>query len=176
MSLERGEGPDLQFIDRDLSRSNRRREGYENDLTESARDVLRIAANRARLSGRNKFEIRDLLTGILSTHDSVAKSVLEKNGFTLGKIEEMFPFQTEPNGHREILSEKEAVPDHFASQALELAALEKGDYDYVGTHHILLGIITSGYSPAVSLLTRITPPEGFRKLISSVVHDITNVS
>jgi Clp amino terminal domain, pathogenicity island component len=108
-------------------------------FTDKARRAVVLAADEARLLGHDHIGTEHILLGILSEGGGIAASALTSLGITLEAARGQIAGTAAPGP---------APPAHIpfttrAKRSLELAlreALQLG-YDYIGTEHILLGVI-----------------------------------
>jgi len=112
-------------------------------FTDRARRVVVLAQEEARLLGHNYIGTEHILLGLLHEEDGVAAKVLEQLGVTLAAVR---------TSVQSIIGEGGDVPGgHIpftprAKKVLELSlreALQLG-HNYIGTEHILLGLIREG--------------------------------
>ena len=122
-----------------------------NGFTSKANDALNQAINSAESLGHTYVGSEHLLLGLLKIGSGVAASVLNKNGVDAEKIEELI--------RRDIGcgTPTRLSPDYFTPRAkgvIETAV--KGSTSlgkkYVGTEHLLLGILSEGDNYAVRFL------------------------
>jgi predicted metal-dependent phosphoesterase TrpH len=108
-------------------------------FTDKARRAVVLAADEARLLGHDHIGTEHILLGILNEGGGIAASALTSLGITLDAARTQVATIAEPGP---------APPEHIpfttrAKRSLELAlreALQLG-YDYIGTEHVLLGLI-----------------------------------
>ena len=120
-------------------------------FTDKARRAVVLAADEARLLGHDHIGTEHILLGILSEGGGNAASALTSLGITL----EAARTQVATTAGR-----GPAPPEHIpfttrAKRSLELAlreALQLG-YDYIGTEHILLGLIHDDKAAGAETLT-----------------------
>jgi ATP-dependent Clp protease ATP-binding subunit ClpC len=131
-------------------------------FTQSSRRVVVLAQEEARNLDHNYIGTEHLLLGLLREHEGVAARALESLGITLEavrrEVEEVIGRgQQAPSGHMPFTPR--------AKKILELAlreALGQGK-NYIGTEHILLGLIREGDGLGVQILMKLgAPPEALR--------------
>ena len=123
-------------------------------FTDRARRVVVLAQEEARMLGHNYIGTEHILLGLIHEGEGVAAKALE----SLGVSQEAVRQQVE-----EIVGQGERVPSgHIpftprAKKVLELAlreALQLG-HNYIGTEHILLGLIREGEGVAAQVLVKL---------------------
>jgi hypothetical protein len=120
-------------------------------FTDKARRAVVLAADEARLLGHDHIGTEHILLGILSEGGGIAASALTSLGITLEAARAEVALIAGPGP---------APPEHIlfttrAKRSLELAlreALQLG-YDYIGTEHILLGLIHDDKATGAETLT-----------------------
>jgi len=122
-----------------------------NGFTEKANMALNNAISTAEEMGHTYVGSEHLLLGILKVGSGVAYSVLEKHGITAAKIEKAL-IDTVKKGTPTKLS-----PDYFtprAKRVVEVAMAGSNNIGkkYVGTEHLLLGILSEGDNYAVRFI------------------------
>ena len=143
-------------------------------FTDRSRKSVEAALEEARLLGHDSLDDEDLLLGILRADEGAAAEALSSLGVTLevarGESEEMFSYALSSIGislediRRESgdafemrISDNRRIPfSPRAKKALVEARKEMrrlGD-NYLGTEHILLGILRNGDGAAVRMLAR----------------------
>ena len=113
--------------------------------TERAREALLWACKIARHCGEQEVDCRHLMWGILKKPDSVGAQVLHRLGITQQMLEAQFASGSQPADNQDFAPE--------SKQALELAkaTAQKMGVNYIGTEHLLLGLL-QGTNSAVNLL------------------------
>ena len=123
-------------------------------FTDRARRVVVLAQEEARMLGHNYIGTEHILLGLIHEGEGVAAKALE----SLGVSQEAVRRQVE-----EIIGQGERVPSgHIpftprAKKVLELSlreALQLG-HNYIGTEHILLGLIREGEGVAAQVLVKL---------------------
>ncbi len=122
-----------------------------NKFTERARKVLSLAQEEAQRLQHNYIGIEHLLLGLLREGEGVAAKVLMNLGLDLQEMRQAIIEQV-GRGDRIILGEVKLT--HHAKQAIELAADEaqRLNHLYIGTEHLLLGLIRVSESKAAQIL------------------------
>ncbi len=122
-----------------------------NGFTEKANEGLNHAINAAGRMGHTYVGSEHLLLGLLTIGSGVAAGLLNKYNITAEKIEELISFEI-GTGTPTKLS-----PDYFtprAKRVLEVAMQGAGNLGkkYVGTEHILIGILSEKDNFAIKFL------------------------
>ncbi len=121
-------------------------------FTEKAKRVMSFAQKEARDLGHNYVGTEHLLLGLLKEKEGVAAKVLEKNGFDLKnlrkKVKELIGEQQQG------LSAGNLAFTPRTKKVLNLALEEarRLGHNYVGTEHLLLGLIKEGEGVAARIL------------------------
>jgi len=123
-------------------------------FTDRARRVMVLAQEEARMLSHNYVGTEHILLGLLGEAEGVAARALESLGISLAavrrQVEEIIgQGQQAPSGH---------IPfTPRAKKVLELAQREARalGHDYVGTEHILLGLIREGDGVAAQVLVKL---------------------
>lgn len=120
-------------------------------FTEKASLALNEALQSAREMGHNYIGSEHLLLGLLKEGSGVAAKVLEMNSVTAGQVEQMI---VELVGKGEASSVSAADITPRSKRIIELAYLESRNLNnnYVGTEHLLMGILRESDSVAVRML------------------------
>jgi ATP-dependent Clp protease ATP-binding subunit ClpC len=120
-------------------------------FTDRARQVVVLAGEEARRLGHNFVGTEHLLLGIVAERQGVAVRVLEALGISLDDVRERVEQLVGRGGHEEAGK----IPfTPRAKKVLELSlreSLQLG-HDYVGTEHILLGLVREGDGVAAQVL------------------------
>ena len=105
-----------------------------------ARNALMSSQNEARATGHNLIRTEHLVLGLLADPSSLAARTIEAQGASLGSVREAaLGALPEPAGEVPAL-----IPyDPQAKKALELTVREalRMGHNYVGTEHLLLGLL-----------------------------------
>jgi ATP-dependent Clp protease ATP-binding subunit ClpC len=120
-------------------------------FTDRARRVVVLAGEEARGLRHNYLGTEHLLLGIVAERQGVAVRVLEALGISLDEVRERVE-QLIGRGEHEEAGNIPFTPR--AKKALELSlreSLQLG-HDYVGTEHILLGLVREGEGVAAQVL------------------------
>src|SRR5260370_15689861 len=120
-------------------------------FTERARKVLSLAQEEAQRFQHNYIGTEHLLLGLVREGEGVAAKVLSNLGVDLNKVRSAVE-DIIGHGDRIVLGEIGLTPR--AKQVIELAVDEarRMNHHYIGTEHLLLGLIREGEGIAVGVL------------------------
>ena len=123
-----------------------------NRFTERARKVIILAKEEARRFNHDYIGTEHVLLGLVREGEGVAASVLQKMGVSLEKIRLEIEKLVQPGPTTQIIGDIPFTPR--AKKALELAAEEARSlgHNYIGTEHLLLGLIREGEGMASQVL------------------------
>ncbi|GAB4281570.1 MAG: ATP-dependent Clp protease ATP-binding subunit [Coriobacteriia bacterium] len=120
-------------------------------FTEKARRVVVYAQEEARMLNQNYIGTEHLLLGLIREQDGVAAKALESLNISLEdvheRVEELIGQGTYvPTGHIPFTPRAKKVLELSLREALQLG------HNYIGTEHILLGLIREGEGVAAQVL------------------------
>jgi ATP-dependent Clp protease ATP-binding subunit ClpC len=123
-------------------------------FTDRARRVLVLAQEEARLLNHNYIGTEHLLLGLIHEGEGVAATALESLGISLeavrAQIEEIIgQGQSAPTGHIPFTPRAKKVLELSLREAKQLG------HNYIGTEHILLGLIREGEGVAAQVLVKL---------------------
>ncbi len=120
-------------------------------FTERARRVLTLAQEEAQRFNHNYIGTEHLLLGLVREGDGVAAKVLSNLGVELAKVRSAVEFII-GRGDRAVLGEIGLTPR--AKKVIELAVDEarRLNHHYIGTEHLLLGLVREGEGIAAGVL------------------------
>ena len=123
-------------------------------FTDRARRVVVLAQEEARLLNHNYIGTEHLLLGMLSESEGVAAEVLQRLGVSLevarSEVEQIVgQGQRAPTGHIPFTPRAKKVLELSLREALQLG------HNYIGTEHILLGLIREGEGVAAQVLVKL---------------------
>ncbi|MEW6170849.1 MAG: ATP-dependent Clp protease ATP-binding subunit [Candidatus Omnitrophota bacterium] len=123
-----------------------------NRFTERARKVIVLAKEEARRFNHDYIGTEHLLLGLVREGEGVAAAVLQKMGVDLQTIRLEIEKLVQPGPATQILGDIPFTPR--AKKALELSAEEARSlgHNYIGTEHLLLGLIKEGEGVASQVL------------------------
>ncbi|MFZ2603920.1 MAG: ATP-dependent Clp protease ATP-binding subunit [Candidatus Omnitrophota bacterium] len=123
-----------------------------NRFTERARKVIILAKEEARRFNHDYIGTEHILLGLIREGEGVAAAVLQKIGVSLESIRLEIEKLVQPGPATQIIGDIPFTPR--AKKALELAAEEARSlgHNYIGTEHLLLGLIREGEGVASQVL------------------------
>ncbi len=123
-----------------------------NRFTERARKVIILAKEEARRFNHDYIGTEHILLGLIREGEGVAAAVLLKMGVSLENIRMEIEKLVQPGPTTQIIGDIPFTPR--AKKALELAAEEARSlgHNYIGTEHLLLGLIREGEGVASQVL------------------------
>src|SRR3981081_1623621 len=122
-----------------------------NKFTERARKCLQLAQEEAQRFNHNYIGTEHLLLGLVREGDGVAAKVLSNLGVELNKVRSAVEFII-GRGDRATTGEIGLTPR--AKRVIELAVDEarRLNHSYIGTEHLLLGLVREGEGIAAGVL------------------------
>jgi len=123
-----------------------------NRFTERARKVIVFAKEEARRFNHDYIGTEHLLLGLIREGEGVAAAVLQKLGLDLETIRIEVEKLVQPGPQTQVIGDIPFTPR--SKKALELSAEEARalGHNYIGTEHILLGLIKEGEGMAYRVL------------------------
>ncbi|HEX8600307.1 MAG TPA: Clp protease N-terminal domain-containing protein [Chloroflexia bacterium] len=120
-------------------------------FTERARKVLQLAQEEAQRFNHNYIGTEHILLGLVREGDGVAARVLNNLGIELHKVRSAVEFII-GRGDRMVMGEIGLTPR--AKRVIELAVDEarRLNHHYIGTEHLLLGVVREGEGIAAGVL------------------------
>jgi len=123
-------------------------------FTDRARRVVVLAQEEARELSHNYIGTEHILLGLIHEGEGVAAKALESLGISLelvrGQVEEIIgQGATSPSGHIPFTPRAKKVLELSLREALQLG------HNYIGTEHILLGLIREGEGVAAQVLVKL---------------------
>jgi ATP-dependent Clp protease ATP-binding subunit ClpC len=120
-------------------------------FTDRARRAVVLAQEEARMLNHNYIGTEHLLLGLVREYDGIAGKALTSLGISLegvrGQVEQIIgQGQAAPRGHIPFTSRAKKVLELALREALQLG------HNYIGTEHILLGLIREGEGVAAQVL------------------------
>ncbi len=127
-----------------------------NRFTERARKVIILAKEEARRFNHDYIGTEHILLGLIREGEGVAAAVLQKMGLSLENIRLEIEKLVQPGPATQIIGDIPFTPR--AKKALELAAEEARTlgHNYIGTEHLLLGLIREGEGIASQVLLNLS--------------------
>lgn len=123
-------------------------------FTERARRVVFFAQEEAGRLGENYVSTEHLLLGLVRENDSVAARILDRMGVSLGRIRSEIERQV-TRGDGRLGQDMQLTPR--AKRVIDLAYDEARNLNnnYIGTEHLLLGLIREGEGMAARVLQKL---------------------
>ncbi|MCD6583139.1 MAG: ATP-dependent Clp protease ATP-binding subunit [Candidatus Omnitrophica bacterium] len=123
-----------------------------NRFTERARKVLVLAKEEARRFNHDYIGTEHILLGLIREGEGVACAVLQNLGMDLDRLRREVEKLVAPGSAQAVIGDIPFTPR--AKKALEIAAEEARNlgHNYIGTEHILLGLIREGEGLASQIL------------------------
>src|SRR5436190_4284943 len=123
-------------------------------FTDRARRVVVLAQEEARMLNHNYIGTEHILLGLIHEGEGVAAIVLQQLGISLdavrSQVEEIIgQGQAAPTGHIPFTPRAKKVLELSLREALQLG------HNYIGTEHILLGLIREGEGVAAQVLQKL---------------------
>ncbi|WP_419944693.1 ATP-dependent Clp protease ATP-binding subunit [Candidatus Poriferisodalis sp.] len=123
-------------------------------FTDRARRVVVLAQEEARLLNHNYIGTEHILLGLIHEGEGVAAQALESLGISLeavrSQVEEIIgQGSSSPSGHIPFTPRAKKVLELSLREALQLG------HNYIGTEHVLLGLIREGEGVAAQVLVKL---------------------
>jgi len=123
-------------------------------FTDRAQQVVVLAQEEARMLNHNYLGTEHILLGLIHEGEGVAAKVLESLGISLEavrqQVEEIIgQGQQAPSGHIPFTPRAKKVLELASREALQLG------HNYIGTEHILLGLVREGEGVAAQVLVKL---------------------
>ena len=138
-------------------------------FTDRARRVVVLAQEEARMLNHNYIGTEHILLGLIGEGEGVAAQALESLGISLEavrqQVEEIIgQGQHAPSGHIPLTSPAKEVLELSLREALQLG------HNYIGTEHILLGLIGEGEGVAAQVLVKLgADPSRIRQQVNQLL-------
>ena len=123
-------------------------------FTDKARRVVVLAQEEAKLLNHNYIGTAHILLGLIHEGEGVAAKALESLNISLEQVREQVQEiigqgQQAPSGHIPFTPRAKKVLELSLREALQLG------HSYIGTEHLLLGLIREGEGVAAQVLTKL---------------------
>jgi len=123
-------------------------------FTDRARRVVVLAQEEARMLNHNYIGTEDILLGLIHEGEGVAAKALESLGISLESVRQQVEEiigqgQHAPSGHIPFTPRAKKVLELSLREARQLG------HHYIGTEHILLGLIQEGEGVAAQVLVKL---------------------
>ena len=123
-------------------------------FTDRARRVVVLAQEEARMLNHNYIGTEHLLLGLVHEGEGIAARALESLGITLNSVREQVqdiigPGANAPSGHIPFTPRAKKVLELSMREAIQL------NHGYIGTEHILLGMVRASEGVASQVLSKV---------------------
>jgi ATP-dependent Clp protease ATP-binding subunit ClpC len=123
-------------------------------FTDRARRVVVLAQDEARMLDHNYIGTEHILLGLIHEGEGIAAKALESLGITLEAVREQVEDiigrgQAAPTGHIPFTPRAKKVLELSLREALQI------NHSYIGTEHILLGLVREGEGVAAQVLIKL---------------------
>src|SRR5256885_7991655 len=138
-------------------------------FTERAKKVLTFAQEEAERSHHSYIGTEHLLLGLLRERDGLAGKVVDNLGVEIGKVRETIESVIERN---ERIIIQQIIPTSRVKKVIEISFEEarRMGHNYVGTEHLLLGLLVEGEGIAAHVLNDLgVSLEAARQLIDRLL-------
>ncbi len=142
-------------------------------FTERAKKVLTLAQEEAERSHHSYIGTEHLLLGLLREGDGLAAKVLGNLGVEIGKVRQTIESVL---GRNERIVIQQIIPTSRVKKVIEISFEEarRMGHNYVGTEHLLLGLLIEGEGIAAHVLEDLGANlEKVRNEIERLLHDST---
>jgi len=120
-------------------------------FTERAKKVLTLSQDEAQRSHHNYIGTEHLLLGLLRENDGLAARVLDNLGVDIGRVRQTIESVL---GRSEVIGFQQKIPTSRVKKVIEISFEEaqRMGHNYVGTEHLLLGLMIEGEGIAAHVL------------------------
>jgi ATP-dependent Clp protease ATP-binding subunit ClpC len=121
-------------------------------FTERAKKVLAFAQEEAERSHHSYIGTEHVLLGLLRDGDGIAAKVLNNLGVEIGKVRQTIEPLLGPN--QRLIVQQQIIPSSRVKKVIEISFEEarRMGHNYVGSEHLLLGLLTEGEGIAAHVL------------------------
>ena len=140
-------------------------------FTKRARRVLTTAGEEARRLNHQFIGTEHILLGLVAEDGGVAMRVLQELEISAGQVRSSIELKA-GRGTRPVLKQPALTPR--TKQVIELAVDEarRMGHHYIGTEHLLLGLVREGEGMAVEVLSALNaPPEKIRQQVTRFLEE-----
>jgi ATP-dependent Clp protease ATP-binding subunit ClpC len=140
-------------------------------FTDRARRVVVMAQEEARMLNHNFIGTEHILLGLAREGEGVGVKALESLGISLEAVRQQVEEitgqgQHAPSGHIPFTPRAKKVLELSLREARQLG------HDYIGTEHILLGLIREGEGVAAQVLVKLGADlNGVRQQVTQLLHE-----
>ena len=138
-------------------------------FTDRARRVVVLAQEEARMLNHNYIGTEHLLLGLVHEGEGIAARALESLGITLNSVREQVqdiigPGANAPSGHIPFTPRAKKVLELSMREAIQL------NHGYIGTEHILLGMVRANEGVATQVLAKLgVEPAAVRQAVMDLI-------
>ena len=138
-------------------------------FTDRARRVVVLAQEEARMLNHNYIGTEHLLLGLVHEGEGIAARALESLGITLNSVREQVqdiigPGVNAPSGHIPFTPRAKKVLELSMREAIQL------NHGYIGTEHILLGMVRANEGVANQVLAKLgVEPAAVRQAVMDLI-------
>ena len=138
-------------------------------FTDRARRVVVLAQEEARMLNHNYIGTEHLLLGLVHEGEGIAARALESLGITLNNVREQVqdiigPGANAPSGHIPFTPRAKKVLELSMREAIQL------NHGYIGTEHILLGMVRANEGVANQVLAKLgVEPAAVRQAVMDLI-------
>ena len=138
-------------------------------FTDRARRVVVLAQEEARMLNHNYIGTEHLLLGLIHEGEGIGARALESLGVTLNAVREQVqdivgPGPQAPNGHIPFTPRAKKVLELSMREAIQL------NHGYIGTEHILLGMVRANEGVANQVLAKLgVEPAAVRQAVMDLI-------
>jgi len=138
-------------------------------FTDRARRVVVLAQEEARMLNHNYIGTEHLLLGLIHEGEGIGARALESLGVTLNAVREQVqdivgPGPQAPNGHIPFTPRAKKVLELSMREAIQL------NHGYIGTEHILLGMVRANEGVANQVLVKLgAEPAAVRQAVMDLI-------
>ena len=126
-----------------------------NNFTPRAQQVLALARKEADRFNHNYVGTEHLLLGLIALNQGVAVTVLRKLGLELERVRMEIEKQVGTGPDQKIIGNIPYTPRSKKTLALASKEARNLNHTYVGTEHILLGLLREGDGVAARVLEKL---------------------
>ena len=143
-------------------------------FTDRARRVVVLAQEEARMLNHNYIGTEHLLLGLIHEGEGIGARALESLGVTLNAVREQVqdivgPGPQAPNGHIPFTPRAKKVLELSMREAIQL------NHGYIGTEHILLGMVRANEGVANQVLVKLgAEPAAVRQAVMDFSNSYAN--
>ncbi len=121
-------------------------------FTERARKVLALAQEEAERSHHSYIGTEHVLLGLLREGDGIAAKALNNLGVEIDKVRKTIEPLLGPN--QRLIVQQQIIPTSRVKKVIEISFEEarRMGHNYVGSEHLLLGLLTEGEGIAAHVL------------------------